>query len=126
MQERCPDSVYIGIGYIDSYKLQYVGSRPDWFGKAYANIIPAKNCQVWGAVHSLSVSDIKALDHRENAPDDYKRTVMPVYIHNKKINAYVYIVTGMHEKIPSTKYRRIIIKGARERKLPLSYVRAAL
>jgi gamma-glutamylcyclotransferase len=78
MQNRCPNSTYLGIARLDNFK---------WIinQRGYANVVEVEetarrkenySTQVWGLVYSLQPSDEASLDRSEGVPDAYTKEIL--------------------------------------------------
>jgi gamma-glutamylcyclotransferase len=78
MQNRCPNSTYLGIARLDNFK---------WIinERGYANVVEVEetarrkenySTQVWGLVYSLQPSDEASLDRSEGVPDAYTKEIL--------------------------------------------------
>jgi gamma-glutamylcyclotransferase len=61
MKQRCPDSLFTGLGVLQDYK--FIVNQT-----GYGNIIPSPGDQVYGSLCFLSYRDEKALDESEGVP----------------------------------------------------------
>ena len=66
MKQRCPDSLFIGLGKLDDYRWHINSSQ-------YANVIPSKGDVVWGGLYFLSKRDEAMLDQSEGVPWSYEK-----------------------------------------------------
>ncbi|MDB5183082.1 MAG: gamma-glutamylcyclotransferase [Candidatus Saccharibacteria bacterium] len=122
MHQRCPSAKLLSVGYLNGYTLYYGGECIDWDNKAYLNIAKHDGGQVWGAVYQMSRADIKRLDGFEDVPRDYSRKLVRIHTGAKTLNAYVYLGHKVKRGVPSFKYRRTTLIGARADHLPKNYI----
>jgi len=66
MKQRCPDSLFIGLGKLHDYRWQINETQ-------YANVIPSKGDVVWGSLFFLSRRDEAMLDQSEGVPWLYEK-----------------------------------------------------
>ena len=105
MARRCPDSLYIGEGYIEGYELLFKGSLTG----SYATIEQKEDSKVPVCIWSISDQDEEALDHYEGFPNFYYKTYISA---NTKIGDVTGMVYIMHEKrklgIPTGLYYNVL------------------
>lgn len=66
MKQRCPDSLFIGLGKLHDYRWQINETQ-------YANVVPSAGDVVWGALFFLSRRDEAMLDQSEGVPWLYEK-----------------------------------------------------
>jgi gamma-glutamylcyclotransferase (GGCT)/AIG2-like uncharacterized protein YtfP len=126
MNCRCQDNKFIKKVYLDNYKFVYDGYSNEWKG-AVANILKSADSIVWGGLYEISKSDLDNLDKYEGFPDSYDRKELKVEDdHGNIYKAITYFRTGEKIGIPSNKYKKIVIDGAKDCNLPDSYVKKDL
>jgi gamma-glutamylcyclotransferase (GGCT)/AIG2-like uncharacterized protein YtfP len=127
MNRRCPDNKFIKRAYLDNYKFVYDGHSKNWEGGAVANILESAYSIVWGGLYEISKSDLESLDNCEGFPDSYDRKELKVEDdHGNICKAITYFRIGEKIGIPSDKYKKIIIDGAKDCNLPDDYVKKNL
>ena len=66
MKQRCPDSLFIGLGTLSHYRWQINETQ-------YANVVPSPGDVVWGSLFFLSRRDEAMLDQSEGVPWLYEK-----------------------------------------------------
>jgi gamma-glutamylcyclotransferase (GGCT)/AIG2-like uncharacterized protein YtfP len=126
MNCRCRDNKFIKKVYLDNYTFVYDGYSNEWKG-AVANILKSADNIIWGGLYEISKSDLENLDRYEGFPDSYDRKKFEVKdSQGNKYKAITYFRTGEKIGIPSNKYKKIIIDGAKDCNLPNNYVKKNL
>jgi len=126
MNCRCQDNKFIKKVYLDNYKFVYDGYSNEWKG-AVANILKSADSIVWGGLYKISKSDLDNLDKYEGFPNSYNRKKLEVKdSQGNNYKAITYFRTGEKIGIPSNKYKKIIIDGAKDCNLPDNYVKKNL
>ncbi|MBW9220672.1 gamma-glutamylcyclotransferase [Methanothermococcus sp. SCGC AD-155-M21] len=74
MEERCPDSEFVCVGYIKNYKFVYDGYSITREG-AVGNILKDKEGIVWGAIFKISERDEEELNRCEGYPTTYSKNI---------------------------------------------------
>jgi gamma-glutamylcyclotransferase len=123
---RCPDASLIGPGVAAGYRLTFSKLSQDGSGKATLLQTGDENDQVFGAVYSLTESDLRRLDEVEEAGIGYDRhdgfhaTCLRSYEHVPHVT---YIARMKDETlIPYDWYLSLIVAGAREHQFHESYI----
>lgn len=123
MNCRCPDNKFIKRAYLDNYNFVYDGFSSNW-GGAVANILESADSIVWGGLYEISKSDLENLDRYEGFPDSYDRKKLEVKDEQGNIcKAITYFRIGEKVGIPSNKYRKTVVNGAKDCDLPDDYVK---
>lgn len=123
MNCRCRDNKFIKKVYIDNYTFVYDGYSNEWKG-AVANILKSADNIVWGGLYEISKSDLENLDRYEGFPDSYDRKKLEVKDEQGSIcKAITYFRIGKEVGIPSNRYRKTVVSGAKNCDLPDSYVK---
>jgi gamma-glutamylcyclotransferase (GGCT)/AIG2-like uncharacterized protein YtfP len=121
MQRRCPSSKFVCVARLDNYQFGITRhSRLRNCGTA--NILAAVGKEVWGIVYEVSDRDLMTLDGFE---DGYQRKVLPVHARGdgtRPLEVLVYIADiETNVPLPNAEYKRLILEGARQWKLPTDY-----
>ena len=123
MNCRCPDNKFIKRVYLDNYEFVYDGYSSNR-GGAVANILKSADNIVWGGLYKISKSDLANLDRREGYSDSYDRKELKVKDAQGNIyKAITYFRIGEKVGIPSNKYRKTVVNGAKDCDLPDDYVK---
>ena len=104
-------------------------SLPDWrlTFRGVADIEPAVDRIVHGALWRLLDADVCALDRYEGAPSLYARRIVEVETENGPLEAMTYVMTADdYLGLPSAWYFERIAQGYRDWGLPYGVLRAAL
>ena len=122
MQRRCPSSRFICIARLPNYQFGIARhSRLRQCGTA--NVFPAPDKEVWGAVYEVCDEDLNTLDRFE---DGYHRRILPVYtVDNEQelLNVLVYVAElELDVPLPNAEYKRLILEGAKHWNLPSPYL----
>lgn len=122
MEKRCPSSRFIKRIYKKGYKFVYDGYSETRKGPV-ANIVRSKGSVVWGGLFKINKDNLGALDCCEGYFSKIynRKTVIVKDDEGKSYKAIVYFRTGKNVGVPHKKYRKIIIKGAKDCGLPKDY-----
>ena len=130
MSKRCPNSKYLGYGYLKNYKIDFTKMSQIREG-GVADILYSENDEVWGVFYSLTENDLISLDTKEGYPDTYIRSDFNCYIvknnlqvgHIEQITAIAYTVVNKSPITipPSLKYLNILQDAAFEHAFPIEY-----
>jgi len=110
MRDRCPDSRYVGWGYLNGHRLEYVGQSSRW-GGGVATVVPHPGERVPGYLYFVTPHDLSSLDRYEGVPRIYRRKVVSVKLGSQAgtTKAYAYHrVDGAVQRPPSASYLKII------------------
>jgi len=109
MRERCPDSSWLGWGYLNDHRLAYVGWSERW-GGGVATVIPHRGERVLGFLYFVTPSDLKRLDRYEGVPRVYVRKLVTIRIGGEagSTKAVTYRHLGAPERPPGPQYLRVI------------------
>ena len=122
MALRCPSSVKVGTGILDSYKWGITS-------RGYANVYPSSNDVVYGIIYTLSEADEVDLDRYEGVSGgcyikkDLDITLLSTGGEEKMIRCLVHIDPTLegHFK-PRKEYIRRINSGLKDANLPVEWV----
>ena len=130
MINRCPNSKYLGYGYLKDHKIDFTKMSQKREG-GVADILFSENDEVWGLFYSLKNDDLVSLDRNEGYPNTYTRSNFSCYIIKDSINAgQVEQITAMAYTVvnkspitipPSLKYLSILQDAAFEHAFPEKY-----
>ncbi|KAJ8723249.1 hypothetical protein PYW08_003161 [Mythimna loreyi] len=129
-----PSAVFLGVGRLDNYKLDFVQYYDLW-GGAVATIVPSENRHVWGAVWKMKIENLLTLDKQEGVATKqyFAKEVDISGIEAKKIKCRTYqhcvvppflksLTYLPDDRRPSITYKQCIINGAMECRIPDDYV----
>lgn len=105
MRNRCPDSICMGKGILEDYKLVFgLGG--------YLDVVPEKGCSVNVGLFQVSKSDLDALDLYEEYPMLYNRFLVEISIGTKRVQAILYRMNAYIEgQAPSKEYWDVVNEG---------------
>jgi cation transport regulator ChaC len=117
MRKRCPNATAIGPAALAGYRFAIVA-------EGYASVMPRAGATVHGVLWRLTPRDLAALNAYESlASGLYCRATLPVGVAGRQILAMVYVARSRGEGRPRPDYLELIVRAAREWKLPPDYVR---
>lgn len=109
-----------GAAHLDGYR--WCCNKLGADGSAKANIVAHPGRRVWGVVFELETADFLTLDRFEGG---YARIEVEVAIpaNGERVRAQTYTsVRLIPDERPSAAYRALMIEGAREHRLPDSFL----
>lgn len=120
-----PSAKFVGIGCLSGYGLVFRGFSDRWNG-AVASVEPINSEAVYGVVWHLDDADIVSLDAQESVPIYYS----PIEVHvslthensGKILQCRTYATNIKENGLPSPYYLDIILRGAVQARLPVSYL----
>jgi cation transport regulator ChaC len=120
---RCPGARQVGIARADGYRIGFTRKSKVRRG-GVADLVSAPESTVWGALFELCGDDFAALDKCEGTPTAYKREIWELSREDgSPVSAWVYVVvTKEKETEPSYDYWRLLVDGAKEAGLPVTYI----
>lgn len=110
MRARCPESKYVGWGYLNDHRLKYVGQSSRW-GGGVATVVRQPGDRVPGHLYFVTPKDLARLDRYEGTPRIYRRKEVTVKLGAQpgSTKAYAYVrVDGAVPRPPSAAYLGII------------------
>jgi gamma-glutamylcyclotransferase (GGCT)/AIG2-like uncharacterized protein YtfP len=126
MKFRCPASRFIGPASLPNHRFVYDGYSRSCRG-AVPNIVRSRGEAVWGGLYEINGECLKALDEYEGFPRSYQRKTVAVRdTTGRPIHAIVYYRTGRRPAISSEGFHSLVLQGAKDCRLPKSYVRRCL
>jgi cation transport regulator ChaC len=122
MAAFAPDARFVGIARLPGFRLELRRRSIRWGGGA-ADVVESEGSEVWGVVYELP--DARALDAKEGAGFAYRRREVEVELDggNRPALAYEVIEKEPEEIPPTAEYSRLLLRAARERGLPGTWVR---
>jgi gamma-glutamylcyclotransferase (GGCT)/AIG2-like uncharacterized protein YtfP len=125
MAEHCPNARVVGAAELPDHELAFT-RRSIRTGTGVADVILRQGGSVWGVVYELDDDDFARLDSKEGAGWAYERYPVEVRVGGEPISAVAYRVRqpDADHVEPSDEYLGGLIAAARERGLPLAYVKA--
>jgi hypothetical protein len=110
MRARCPESSWVGWGFLLNYRLEYVGMSQRW-GGGVATVVPHRGERVPGFLYFVTPRDLASLDRFEGVPRIYDRKIVSVKLGDQPgtTKAVTYhCVDGAVHRPPSPSYLAII------------------
>lgn len=104
MAVRCPSATRVGRARLDGWRLTFRG---------VADVEPASEEVVEGALWTVTPKDVRSLDHYEGAPHMYDREVVEVAAEGgRTVKAFTYVMTDRSVVgLPTPYYYGIIERG---------------
>ena len=126
LKARAPSARKIGVGALDGHQLRFhkVG-RVDASAKCDARETGEPGHRVHGVVFDLPLAEKRDLDRREGVGRGYLEKLVCIrLIDGSTVEAFTYIATAIDPNLkPFDWYRMHVLIGARENRLPESYIR---
>lgn len=133
MRRLCPGHVFMAPARLDGHRLAFTLPDEEWAG-GVADLLPAVDSEVWGALYRISTEDLAALDTYEGFDPEgtpernaYDRRHIDVTTAEGILHrdVWCYFVRNPHGHVaPSDAYRAALLEGAEERGLPPSHLDA--
>jgi gamma-glutamylcyclotransferase len=127
MNQKCTKPRVLGIAKLANHKIGFYEHSVIWDG-AVETVVPDAQSDVWGVLYQLEPYAWDQLDNCEDVRLDgtgeYFHYPVEVFDeHNEVREASMYKKARLGEpKLPSTEYLNIIIQGAKDQRLPESYI----
>jgi gamma-glutamylcyclotransferase (GGCT)/AIG2-like uncharacterized protein YtfP len=120
----CPSAEFVTIARLPNHRLDFTRHSRRRQG-GVADVVPSNGDEVWGVVYDIPSDELPALDRKEGVPNAYQREYVSVIVQSgERAEALTYtVVHKVPTELPSERYLDLILKGAREWKLPAEYVR---
>lgn len=131
MAMRCSHPVRVSAAFLADYRLGFYGHSAEW-DSGMETAVKERGSRLWGVVYALSDLDWEQLDLWQDARFDgtgrcFHYPVEVCDLRGSRYEARMYkldVVSAM--SLPSEGYMEHILDGARENKLPPSYLDALL
>jgi len=119
MKQRCPSARFVGVGRLKDHRLAITRkSRRRLCGTA--DVIEERGSDVWGIVYDIDEAEFFVLDDFE---DGYRRESMNILLDGLERQAWIYIAEKEScPPPPSAHYKRLMLEGARQWRLPPAYI----
>lgn len=115
---RIPAARSLGRGKLEGWR--FVCNKRGNDGSAKANIMRRDGATVWGVVFRVSQAGIERLDEFEGG---YERITVTVEMHTTSVSCATYASTlAIDGATPFDWYKRHIVAGAEEHRLPADYL----
>lgn len=121
LKERRINPTEFGLGFIENYILKFNKESTDGSGKA--NIEEKDGYKVWGVFYKISETDYLTL--HEKFEKGYDQVHLSGISENKIINSKSFMASPNrieNSLKPTEDYINTIIKGAKEKNLPIDYI----
>lgn len=130
LQNTCPNAKRVGIGYAPNFEVVFGKHFSKRWNGCVATIQPRMNTKTWGCVWRIPLNEIHLLDDQEAVHRDIYNTIYIPVIMRKSTKAafcYTYQLTDLPGRNiaryrPSSSYLDVILKGAKECKLPSRHI----
>jgi gamma-glutamylcyclotransferase (GGCT)/AIG2-like uncharacterized protein YtfP len=111
MKKRCPESVPISLATLSGWKLVFQVCPTA--KNVAANILPGSETdKVFGAIYSITNTDVENLNKFEKIDLDYFHTWVNIEVNGQDFSCLTYQMSSEHEhKIPTTEYVLRLFKG---------------
>lgn len=117
MRANCPAARPVGTATLEGYRFIIAAC-------GYASVEPRPGAVVHGVLWRLTRSDLASLDRYENVASRlYDRHMLPVRTRSGRVRALTYIVGARGEGRPKPGYMELVLKAARDWKLPERHLR---
>ena len=115
-----------GIGKAQGFKIEFSKKSKDGSGKATLIRTKNKSDIIWGTISSILKKEKHLLDEAEGLGKGYNEECIPIKTETSKdICTITYIAEDSYidkELIPYRWYKRLVIEGAEENRLPKKYI----
>ena len=117
-RQLCPGADWLGIGRLEGHRIVIA-----WHG--YANVLPEAASTVWGVLWLVPAAGLPALDAFEQVTDGLyervtRRVVTPA---GPRVETMLYLASRPDLGAPQSGYLDEVIAGAKENRLPATYLR---
>lgn len=121
LQERTPSASAKGTGYVLNRKLTFNKESSDGSGKCDIKLTANSTDRVYGVLFEIACEEEANLDEAEGK--GYSKKHLMIITPEGPIEAITYIATAPKISLcPYQWYKDIVIAGATEHKLPVSYI----
>jgi len=122
MAAFAPEARFVGPARLPGFRLELRRRSIRWGGGA-ADVVEREGGEVWGVVYELP--DVALLDGKEGAGFAYRRREVRVELDGEPLPALAYEVIDKEpeEVAPTEEYATLILRAARERRLPAPWLR---
>jgi len=130
MRERCHSARFVGIAALPKHRLAFT-RRSENRGCGVADAVPDEDRDLWGVVYEIDSQDVGSLDASEGfrpgrARNAYRREERQVFADGDKsrpLTVFIYFAEPQGSPPPpNSKYKRLILSGARHWHLPDKYI----
>ena len=125
-EDRAPSAEKVATARLAAHTLRFhKESRRDGSGKCDAYATGCETDKVWGVVFKSDETEIESLDRAEACGYGYDKAWVDVETDQGDMRAFTYVASHTHikaELLPFPWYKRYVVEGACEHKLPAGYV----
>jgi gamma-glutamylcyclotransferase len=128
MDAWCPEARFAGVARLPDHRLALNRRSIRWGGGA-VDIVPAPGDEVWGVLYEVPEGTLDLLDAKEGEGWAYRRVALRVEAEDgRPLAAEAYeVIDKEPEEVPATpEYVALLLRAARERRLPEDYVERVL
>lgn len=124
-KKRIPSGVFEAIAILNGYELRFHVKDDDGSGKCDAFYTGKRSDHVIGVVYDIEATEKHLLDKAEDLGVEYREREEVVKVNEAEMNVFLYVAipevidTGV---TPYDWYKEFVMKGAREHKLPATYI----
>jgi hypothetical protein len=123
LKARVPSATVIGTGVLSGHRLAFHKvSKKDGSGKC--DVVESIADEVSGVLIELSEAEKSTLDGLEGLGFGYREKLVTIILNSgERVTALTYFATNTNPNLkPYTWYKRHVIEGAKEAKLPFAYL----
>ncbi|MER8472747.1 gamma-glutamylcyclotransferase [Mesorhizobium sp. M1328] len=124
LRERCPSARPLGVAELRGYELRWhKRSRKDGSSKCDVIQSTSAGASVFGVLYEIAVSEKADLDRAEGLRSGYDEAEVKLHTAGGEIAAVAYVATDIDPDLkPYSWYHAFVLAGAREHRLPETYV----
>jgi hypothetical protein len=128
LRDRAPSAVFVSVGMLRGYRLQFHKRGHDGSGKCNIERSPHRRDRVYGAIFSVDGTDVSRLDRAEDAlRGGYSRDSIQVEVAGgiARVESYFANPRFIDGSLrPFDWYQAFVVAGALEHAIPAHYCRA--
>ncbi len=126
LRNRVPSATAIGSAHVTGHTLRWhKRSRKDGSGKCDIELTSRNEDLVYGVLYEIDAREKYLLDNAEGLGNGYEEKIVRVAHNCGHVEATTYYATDKNPSLkPYTWYKKLVVAGAREHKLPDDYVAA--
>lgn len=123
LEARLPSATVIGTGALDGHRLAFhkVSTKD---GSAKCDIVESRLDQVFGVLFGIDEAEKPTLDSLEGLGNGYEERTVDIKVRSgASRRAFAYVATNIDARLkPYSWYKRHVMEGAREARLPPAYL----
>jgi hypothetical protein len=122
LKARAPSATLIGPGMLPGHRLAFHKVSKD--GSAKCDVVPSGSDRVRGVLFEIDAAEKPILDRAEGLGDGYEQKTVDVLLPSAvSASAFTYFATNVDPGLqPYSWYKRHVLEGAREVRLPPDYI----